>query len=128
MTSRRKKSVLKSETLSLFQNSRVNSLTFTFFFHSRPVQIKCPSLYINQALLLNSFFKIFKSLFLAARLHDYRILIRSLPIHFLISGYLLRTPKRFELLAVNCTSLRSYLLRKKNYHWQRGNNQLFKSA
>ena len=46
-----KNGVLKSETLNLFPNNRVNSLSLLFV---TPVQIQCPSLYINQALLLLS--------------------------------------------------------------------------
>ena len=40
---------MRSEILNLFQNNFVNSLSYFFL---APVQIQCPSLYINQALLL----------------------------------------------------------------------------
>jgi len=50
----KEKDLLKSETLNLFQNSHVNSLSL--FFVS-PVQFQRPSLYINQALMLHSVFK-----------------------------------------------------------------------
>ena len=45
-----KSRALNSEILNLFQNKSVNSLSYFFV---TPVQIQCPSLHINQALLLN---------------------------------------------------------------------------
>ena len=81
-----------------------------------PVQIQCPSLYVNQALfLIQTFFQSNKSIFLAALEVKCAWYLHSLPIHLFISLFPVicfelpittRTffdfPRRFELSGVNC--------------------------
>ena len=84
-----KSSVLKSKTWNLFQNKRVNTLSL-LFCHPSSNSLSIP-VYINQALLINSFFFFFQNinLYLLLPLKDLEVrcawYLHSLPIHLLIS-------------------------------------------
>ena len=76
-------------------NFQTNSLPLPFCHSS--FQIQCPSLYINKALLLNSFLKISICISCTQLEVNCSWYLRSLPspfTYFLISGYLLRNPDK----------------------------------
>ena len=84
-----------------------------------PVQIQCPSLYTNQALLVNSFSRI--SIYISCcPWREVRMLL-AFPLHpfayFLTLGYLPRTtdnsnfsdfPRRFELSGIDCSFFQEF--------------------
>ena len=98
MTSRKKNSVLKSETLKKRNKKKQSkqeffeSILYLSFFVT-PGQIQCPSQCISQALLLNSVFKIL--IYISCCSWSEGCMMLAFPPHpvafFLISGYLLRT-------------------------------------
>ena len=72
-----------------------------------PDQIQCPSLYINQALLINAFFKI--SMYITCcPLSQVGMIFGFVPhplAYFLISGYLLQTPKNSKISLISLEGL-----------------------
>ena len=130
-----KSSVLKSKTWNLFQNKRVNTLSL-LFCHPSSNSLSIP-VYINQALLINSFFFFSKHQFVSLVALEGSwsevCMILAFPPHpfayFLTFGYLicfslLRTPfdfpRRFELSGVDCviTKYTLYVCKWNFWHGQ----------
>ena len=93
--------VAKRKQCSEDQNIEFISKQSRHFFVTQ-VQMQCPSLYVNRALLLNSFFKV--SIYISCCSWSVVCMILVFPplpfvfVYFLISGYLFRTPDNSHFL------------------------------